>query len=539
MADDELPEPNISPPSMRHLPLVWLIPIVVLLVGLFLVIDAELQQGPTIEITFRSAEGLQPGKTKIRYKEVEIGEVVAIHVAPDRRQVIVIAAMHKDAADYLLSDTRFWVVRPRISAGTVSGLGTLFSGDYIGIDVGRASDRRTKFAGLDAPPIVTSDVPGKEFVLHAEEIGSLAVGSPLFYRHIQVGQVIAYALDPGGASVTLKVFVNAPYDAYVTQATYFWQASGVDMSLDADGVRIRTESLAAIIEGGVSFEALPSGPHAPAPIDMTFKLFHDHERAIRPNDTEVRPFIMYFSESLRGLLVGAPVDLRGINIGEVKSISVEYDRDTGVMTFPVEINIFPQRVTERYRMGKDPASLADTSEMGNQVLVDSLVSHGMRAELNTANLLTGQKYISLDFHADSMKSKVDWKQNPPVFPTTTGGLEQIQDTIGRIATKIDRLPFDKITQQLILTMANLDRALRSTDHLVQNVDNNVAPQVSSTLADAQRVMKDADQLLSEESPLQSDLSAMLLQLTRATKSVNALADYLERHPESLIRGKTP
>ena len=227
-------------PDAAHrirLPYIWILPTLVVLAGLFVAIHEKLAQGTEIEISFHTADDLEPNKTKIRYKAVEIGEVTEIHVSKDRKEVIVEARIHRNARDYLVADTRFWVVRPRVAGGNVTGLGTLVSGAYIGLDVGHSSEPRRSFTGLEVPPIVTSGLPGREFVLHAEDIGSLNIGSTVFYRHIPAGEVVAYALDPGGASVTIKVFVNSPYDNYVTAASRFWQASGIDMSINAEGVQ--------------------------------------------------------------------------------------------------------------------------------------------------------------------------------------------------------------------------------------------------------------------------------------------------------------
>src|ERR1700730_1475201 len=218
---DELPSAEPVGSRWGGLPLIWILPAVVVLAGAFVVIHEKLAQGSSIEISFHNAEDLDAHKTKIRYKDVEIGEVSDIHVAKDRKQVIVTAMIHRDAREYLVDDTRFWVVRPRVSAAGVTGLGTLVSGAYISVDVGKSAIRSRYFVGLDVPPIVTSDLPGREFVLHADDLGSLDIGSLVFYRHITAGQVVGYALDPAGAGVTLTIFVNAPFDTYVTGGARF------------------------------------------------------------------------------------------------------------------------------------------------------------------------------------------------------------------------------------------------------------------------------------------------------------------------------
>jgi paraquat-inducible protein B len=519
-----------------RLPLVWILPAVVVLAGAFVVIHEKLAQGTSVEIRFLNAEGLEANKTKIRYKEVDIGEVKAIRVAEDRKQVIVTADIQRNAKAYLVSDTRFWVVRPRVSGAGVSGLGTLVSGAYISVDVGNSQTRREDFVGLEVPPIVTSDRPGREFILHAEDLGSLDIGSEVFYRHISAGQVVAYTLDPGGAAVTIKVFIYGPFDNYVTGATRFWQASGIDMSLNADGVRLRTESLTSILEGGVAFQSLPGGAPSRVAADTAFTLFADQERAMRPTETEIRSFVMYFKGSLRGLSAGAPVELNGITVGEVKGVDVEYEQDIGTLRFPVEVELYPQRLR-----GHAPRSRANTvrdaSEAASRSLIDALVSHGLRAELKSGNLLTGQMFVALDMHQDAAKDKVNWSEQPAIFPTISNGLDDIQDSVGSIARKLNKVPFDQLSYRLISAMNSLDRTLKSVDHLVQNVDANLAPQVQSTLAEAQAAMKNAKDVLGQDSPSQNDLGSTLLQVSRAAKSISALADYLERHPESLLRGK--
>lgn len=532
---NDLPEAVPASSRWGRIPLVWILPAIVLLAGAFVIIHEKLAQGTSIEIRFHNAEGLEANKTKIRYKDVEIGEVSAIRVSQDRKEVVVTADIHRNARDYLLMDTQFWVVRPRISSAGVSGLGTLVSGEFISIEVGHSAVKRDHFVGLETPPIVTSDLPGREFVLRADDLGSLGIGSTVFYRHITAGQVVGYTLDPGGAGVTIKIFINSPFDAFVTGATRFWQASGVDMSVNSDGVRLRTESLTSILEGGIAFKSLPDGATAPAAPDTAFTLYADQDRAMRPTEVEIRSFVLYFNNSLRGLSAGAPVDLRGITVGEVKNLDMEYDAKAGTLSFPVEIELYPQRLRGKPRTGG--ATAGDDSESASRNLLDNLVAHGLRAELKTGNLLTGQKYVGLDVHSDALKEKIHWGSQPAIFPTISSGLDDIQDSVGSIARKLNKVPFDQLSYRLMSTMASLEQTLKSADHLLQNVDSNLAPQVSQTLAEARDALKNAKEVLGQDSPLQSDLGSTLLQVSRAAKSISALVDYLERHPESLLRGK--
>jgi paraquat-inducible protein B len=536
---DDLPAAEPARTLWGRLPLVWILPAVVVLAGGFVVIREKLEQGTAIEIRFENAEGLEQNKTKVRYKDVEIGEVTDIRVGDDRKEVIVTADIHRNARSYLVDDTRFWVVRPRVSGAGVSGLATLVSGAYISVDVGRSAAKRDRFVGLEIPPIVTADLPGREFILHGDDLGSLDIGSSVFYRHITAGQVVGYALDPGGTGVTIKVFINAPFDAYVTGATRFWQASGIDMSVNADGVKLRTESLASILEGGVAFGALPTAVNGRVAADTAFTLYEDQERAMRPSETEIRAFVMYFGGTLRGLSAGAPVELHGITVGEVKSVDVEYDEGAGSLAFPVIVELYPQRLRGRMLHPGQGKPARDTSETGSRALIDSLVAHGLRAELKTGNLLTGQKFVSLDMHHDAPKDRVGWIEQPATFPTISSGLDDIQDSVGVIAKKLSKVPFDQLSARLMNAMTSLDQTLKSANHLLQNVDSTLAPQISATLAEAQAALKNAKELLGQDAPLENDLGSTLLQVSRAAKSISALVDYLERHPESLLRGKPP
>jgi paraquat-inducible protein B len=520
-----------------RLPYVWILPAIVIVAGAFVAVHEKLAEGVPIEITFHTADDLEPNKTKISYKAVEIGQIKGIHVSKDRKNVVVEARIHRDAGDYLVRDTRFWVVRPRVTGADVSGLGTLVSGAYISVDVGHSSVPARRFTGLEVPPIVTSGLPGREYVLHAKDIGSLSIGSTVFYRHVAAGQVVAYSLDPNGDSVTIKVFINSPYDQFVTHDTRFWQASGIDMSIDSEGVKLHTESLASILQGGVAFQPTGGAPPSPqSPEDSGFPLYSDKERAMREPDTVAQTFVMYFQGSLRGLSVGAPVDLRGIDIGEVKRLSVEYDRVAGMLRFPVEVDIFPQRIRGRSRAGRGAAA-DDESDIGGHAMIDSMVAHGMRAELKTGSLLTGQKFVSVDVEKGAPRDRVDWDEHPPIFPTAAGGLDEIQDSIGSVAKKLDKVPFDQLSARLLATMTTLQETLKSTDQLMHRVDDSVAPQVNATLKEAEEAMKNAKEALSQGAPLQNDLGSTLLELSHAARSVSALADYLERHPEALIRGK--
>ena len=516
--------------------LVWIIPVIAAVVGGWILIHTITSRGPTITITFKSAEGLEAGKTKIKYKDVDIGDVKAIALSKDRSHVIVTAQLAKGTESFLREDTHFWVVKPRIGAGGISGLSTLLSGSYIGLDIGKSEEERDDFTGLDNAPQITTDLPGRRFVLHTASLGSLDVGSTIYFRHIEVGQVISYELDRDGKGVGIHIFINAPYDQYVTNNTRFWNASGVEVSLDASGVKVQTESLASVIVGGITFQAPPDLPVAPpANENAPFTLYSDRDAAMKHADTEVRKMLLYFKETVRGLQPGAPVDFRGIVIGEVTSIGLEYDKQQKIFLFPVEINIYPERLRSHYRAGADRP---DHNEAADHEVLDQLVAHGLRAQLKSGNLVTGMLFVALDFFPEAPPAKLDWNKKPLVLATVPGTLEELQTTLLHISRKLDNIPIEDIAADLHKAIKSLNDTLQTTDKLMKHIDGELAPEAKETIAQAKKTLQAAEQLLKSDAPLQQDLRSSLRDLGRAADSLRGLTDYLERHPESLIRGKT-
>lgn len=535
-----IPEAEQVKPRRWAPQLVWIIPIIAVLIGGWLAIHAWLEQGPTISISLLSGEGLEPGKTRIKYKDVDIGQVKSLTLSSDAKRVIVTAEMSKQAEGLLVDDTRFWVVRPRISGGNVSGLSTLLGGAYVGVDVGKSTEERSEFVGLDVPPVVTLDAPGRRYALHGDDLGSLDVGSPVYLHRVQVGQVVAFELDPDGRGVTLTVFVRSPYDKYVTSATRFWQASGFDLNVDANGVKLDTQSLVTILLGGIAFqtpEEDASGSAKPADEKSAFTLFPDRSEAMRNPDLVARNYVLVFRQSVRGLNIGAPVDFRGLVVGEVTSIDLDFDAANKEVTVPVGIRLYPERLRARSRKTAnqpfDPARL-----------LNLFVERGFRAQLRTANLVSGQLYVALDFFPDAKKASFDPTRQPVELPTQPGSFEELQKTLTSIAAKLDKLPMDKIAGDLRAALQSLDSTLKDTDALVKRFDSDITPEAKAAIADVRKTMEEARSTLQQaggalagDTPLQQNAREALREVTRAAQALRTLADTIERHPESLLRGK--
>ncbi|NJD05448.1 MAG: MCE family protein, partial [Methylococcaceae bacterium] len=529
-SNDQLPPPvSVRPAGRFSLPVVWIIPLVAALIGGWLVWKSVSERGPTITIVFKNAEGLEPGKTTIKYRDVEVGKLVDLQLSKDRQSVIATAELRSGTDGWLFEDTRFWVVRPRVVAGNISGLSTLLSGVYIGMDVGSTGAHIHDFRGLDVAPLLTSDRVGKRFVLKSEELGSLDVGAPIYFRHIKVGQILAYEMDADGSGVTLQAFVEAPYDRYVTRDSRFWQASGLDVSVDANGIKLDSESLLTLVIGGLAF-----GPRygsidtEPAPADSVYTLIDKRAKALAPPKVESRSFVLYFNESLRGLTVGAPVDFRGLQLGEVSGVRGEYDPERRTLKAVVDVALIWDIVV-RKKHGEEMHLSGEPLREQIQHMVDK----GFRAQLRSGNLLAGQLYVALDFFPDAKPTAIDWNSETPEFPTMPGALASLSENVSNLFKKIDKLPLDETTAEVRQAIRSLDQALRSTDRLVTGLDREVMPEARAALIQVKRPLDEAQKPMAADGPLQHDARDALAEVTRAAQSLRVLMDYLDRHPESL------
>lgn len=525
--------------------LVWLIPLVAALVGLVLIINVLNKRGPEISISFKTAEGLTAGKTKLKYKDVDIGEVENITLSEDRSKVLVNVQLNKDAKFFTAKDTRFWVVKPRLDPSGISGLGTLFSGAYIAADAGESNEFIREFVGLETQPIVTRDDNGKQFILRAKDIGSLDIGSPVFYRRLKVGRVAAYDLDEDGKGVNLRIFIEQPYTKFVGVNTRFWHTNGIDVQFDASGFRLNTQSLATLALGGLSFLSLDDEPGPIAKENTSFLLAEDESTAFKESDGHADTVILNFNHSIRGLKPGAPVDFRGVVIGEVKSLGIEYDKKTHQFHMPVVIVVYPERLGRTFN--EENGSDEKTHNQRMKVMVDD----GLRAQLRTGNILTGQKYIALDFYPKAAKVKLASSKEINEIPTIPGSFDELQGNLETIAEKLSAVPFDQIGQEMQATLKTMHKTLADADQLANSLNNDVVPEMKNAMIDVQNTLDNADRTLisankafnnaettlSEDSAIQQDLRKTLQALSRAATSLKVLTDYLEQHPESILRGK--
>ena len=532
---DAVPEAELE--ASRGISIVWLVPIVAAAIGIWLAYTTIQERGPTITITFEDAEGLEAGKTKIKYKDVEVGAVEDVHISDDLKQIVVTAEMKKEVEGYIGNGTRFWVVSPRLGAGGVSGLGTLLSGVYIGMDP-KLGDPLDTFAGLPEPPLISSVAPGTHYVLEAATLGSVSKGSPISYRGIDVGQVVDFKLAEDEQSLDIEVFVRAPHDAMIQDNTRFWNTSGFRATLNANGIRIDTESLQTLISGGIAFETPRTDtPGKPSPENAVFTLFDNYDSVQESGFTQKIPYLVYFQDSVRGLSPGAPVEYKGIRVGTVKEVGLQLDFAEEQIHIPVTIEIEPQRLGEDNKVDEPYENM------------EALVERGLRAQLQSGNLLTGALLVDLGFHSDAKPASLLKDGTYPEIPSVPSDLEALTASVNRVINEISSLPLNELVGDLRNTVQTVNKlassptttetieALKGSATELQAVMAQLDQNLGPLLSQARGTLASAEGMVGPDSQVRYDLNAMLKELAGAARSIRVFADYLERHPEALLRGK--
>ncbi|MFO1154930.1 MAG: MlaD family protein [Rhodospirillales bacterium] len=541
---DEIPSAVVEGHSTkRRFSLIWLIPIVAAIAGAFLVYRTLSERGPSITIVLEAASGIEPGKTPIRYRDVQLGVVEHVTLSDNFKQVIVTARMDKSATPVLRTGTEFWVESARVTAGGVYGLSTLLSGAYIGLRPGDG-DPASHFVALDTPPVYQTDMPGKTYTLRADRLGSVSAGSPIYFRGLQVGGILGHKLDDDGNHVSIFAFVRAPYDAFVREATHFWNASGIDVALSGSGVQVRTESLQSVLIGGVAFDNPNPGPStgngddAVAADGAEFPLFASFDAIQQAQYTIKVPFRVFFDGSVAGLTAGAPVIFQGMKLGEVTDVHLQIDPAKLSARIPVTFVLQPQR----WRVLGERQDLRPQAVVGG---ISRWVERGLRAQLGTSNLLTGEKNITLDFFPNAPKAEISIDEQVPVLPSVPSETQQLTEKVNAFLDKLDKAEIDKLVSDARGTI-QAAKTLLASPSLRQGVDQlqpliakleGTAEAARSTLATADATIGGAGELIGTDSALRYDLAQMLKELTMAARSMRVLADFLERNPNALIMGK--
>ncbi len=545
---------------------IWLIPLLAIAIAGWLILQSFLEKGPEITVSLPSAQGIEAGVTPLKFRDVVIGTVDRIEIPDQSNSVEVIISVQQSAKKYLTDTARFWVVSPAISLDGISGLETLLSGSYLEIDPGKGGEPELEFAGLATPPVITSRVPGREYVLRAQRLGNVKRGTSILYKGLRVGNVLGYRLSEDKQTVELVAFIEDPYTELVQIDTRFWDSGSVSVKVSPAGIEVGADSLPALLSGAIEF--LPPHFDSNNPIaeeGQEFKLFPSRQAMDDARFTERKKYILYFDGSVSGLEVGAPVEFKGIKVGSVKDITLEVHEETGEYYIPVLIDIEPQRLKVHSR--SDALLRTQIGEKLRDKAISALVTKGLRARLKSTNFLTGQLIVDLDLFPDREGQYADIESEYKQLPTLPTELEEITTSLTRLVEKIEKLPIDSLADSMVKTAKGLEKIFAdnqladtiaeyknlaiSVGKVINNVDQTTLPRINDavengrnalkrmdgTLQSATTLFETANATLADGSPLKYDLSVMLRELASASRAVRNFAEFLERNPNALISGK--
>ncbi|WP_370513554.1 intermembrane transport protein PqiB [Bombella sp. ESL0378] len=528
----------------------WIIPVIALGISGWLAWQHFATMGPRIVISFDAADGIIPGQTQVKNKAVTLGVVQSVTLSPDMTHADVTVQMSGIDSRALNEHTRFWVVSPRINGTSITGLDTLFSGAYIAMDPGDPKGGRyqSHFQGLKNPPGVRSDQPGSMYWLVSSKLDSLGPGAPIFYRDLQVGEVLGYTVPPGGEGpLLLRVFVKAPYDRYLRTDSRFWNVSGMQIGFGPGGLKIRLQSIQALLSGGVAFGRPDKVQDEDTPVAASNSVFHLYETQDDADNARYRHrvrVVTYVDAAVGGLTEGSKVTMFGLQIGQVTGVHLELGNKSHNPRVRVEMQLEPERVVGE--SDGDPKNMSQ--------LLGDFVAEGMRASVQNVSFLTGESMIAFTFvhEAAGKPATLSFEGGVAVIPSEPGGMDGILQSVSTITNKISAMPLTQIGEHLSDLLAHSDERISSPDtarsltalrasleslnHLLSHADQNL-PAIMENLNGALGQAKTLLGAYGGDTDARRNIEALIVQLTRMSHSFQMLADYLDRHPSSLIVGR--
>ena len=506
MAETQAEEDQPLEPVVRRtsrFSAVWILPIVALLFGLWLAWQYYSARGPDVTVQFETAEGIVAGKTPVLCRSVNIGTVEKVRLTKDLRGVLVTMQMTSEATPLLVKDTKIWVVRPRYGgASLISGLSTLFSGNYIALEPGLAHQPRREFVGLEQPPVTPAGVPGLHITLFSDESGGLGPGAGISYKGLSAGKIESREFHPESGKIEFRAFISQSFAPLVHKNTKFWNTSGIDVKLGSNGLEVETGTLESLLVGGVTF-GLPENlePGAPVSNGAQFTLFESLSATKAFAMEHGLPYLLLFTGSVRGLDEGAAVEFRGVRVGTVEGISFNYLPNDPERRVPVMIQFDPSIIT----------SIPPEDTHAAEQFVAHAVEQGLRASLKSSSLLTGGRFVDLDFQKDAAPATIAQIDGYRVLPTIAGGLSELQEKATALLDKLNSLPLEETVEKASVALEEIKKTAASLNVTAGSYSKNA--------------------------PLYNNLSETLRQLDETLRSLRNLSGTLERKPNSIIFGK--
>lgn len=533
MNDNKTPDLPNAPARVKKTHIfasaVWLIPLIALIAGGWLLMKHIRNTGPSITLLMDSAEGIEVNKTVIKVLNVDVGRVTKIQLREDQKGVAVTAQLNTDAADLMRTDTQFWVVKPRIDQSGVTGLGTLLSGSYIAFTPGKNEEEKLTFEVEDIPPIAAIGQSGLRLKLVGSNDKILSVSSPILYENFMVGQIESARFDPSDQTVHYTVFIQSPNDKLIRSNSRFWLESGIDIQTTGSGIQLKSAPLPALLSGAIAFDS-PRNSAGKSVINGTeFSLYDSRSEVANLPDERSMYYTAFFKQSVRGLSAGAPVEYKGINIGVVSDVPY-FDRNDSTHLFengwiPVRIRIEPSRIE---------TNAAPQSKAYWQQQFQTALSRGLSATIASNNLITGSKLIELtdrNTSAPKLKPHTVYGGDTVIATQSSGGLDDLQAQLGSLLEKFNKLPLDKTVGELNGSLAELKKTLKSVNELAaQPSTKNLPRELAQALQDLQKTLKG----VSPQSPVYQDVQSTLQNLDKTLKDVQPVINTLKEKPNALI-----
>ena len=520
----------------RKLSGIWIIPLLALVLGVYMVIHNWMTEGPEITIAFNTADGLEAGKTKVKYRNVEMGQVEEVRLNDEFDGVIAKVKLDRQALPLLREDTRFWVVTARVGVGNISGLDTLLSGAYLQMAPGTGTEGQRDFVALEQPPLTPDGAPGLRLQLISERASSVSAGDAVLYSGYKVGRVESMTFDPSDRKAHYKMFIDAPYHELVDSETRFWDVSGISLSAGANGFKMETGSMDTVLLGGVAFGLPPGMPKGePVEHNTEFEMYASYEDILKNPYRYGSHYVVSFSQSVKGLLPGAPVEYRGITLGRVKRImlkeSIEYNVEQGIEGEGADVPILIYLEPGRLQLPDSKSSLEDLHRS-----IRLGVENGMRASLETGSLLTGAKYVSIDYFKGVEEAAVGSFVDYPTIPTVETGLGQVEQKLNAVLDKINALPLEDAVGGATTAIATLNQTLASLDTIIANQSTQKLPEeIDRTLQELRATL----QGFAPDSEVYQSISSSLLRLNRTLGNMESLTRTLSGQPNAVLLPSSP
>lgn len=530
---------NLESTKKFHFNTIWFVPLVALLVASWMLYSSWAEQGIQITIIANDADGLEAGKTLVKTRNIDLGEVTNIKLSNDYQNAIITVQMKKGTEKLLTKNTKFWIEKPRVGREGISGLGTIMSGSYINMQPSQEGEQQDTFTMLTQPPLSTPDDHGIRIRLYSKNNSKMEVGTPVHFRGYEVGYIENVGFDIKRSAITYRLFIKAPYDSLVNNTIQFWMTPGLAIKGSAKGLEVKMDSLESFVSGGISFGAINSDL-IPQPIkDLTeFQLFSTKEDAVNHRYDQHLSFVVLFKGNMSGLEPGAPVEFNGLRIGTVAEVpfsGMTLDSLYGqqVPHIPVLINIEPQRFSSQFK------NAVLTLNQWKERLIEGFKA-GMRATLSTSNLLTGAKVVSIAFTKPDANYSQEYFGDYPIFPTTNDSLASMQNKVETLLDTLSQLPLDKSVNELNKTLASTTGAINSINSISKKVDALLAKKETQSLpkelANSLNALNNTLQHYQAQGEIGQNLNQTLKILKQDLEDLQPLISQLQQKPNALIFG---